>query len=89
MINDLKKNQNTYPYPHKFHVDMTVHEFIQKFSEKTEKGVWLEDQVSIAGRVTNIRHQGKKLVFYDLKQEGERLQVMCNSNNHKSERDFE
>ena len=32
---------------------------------------------------------GKKLVFYDLKQEGERLQVMCNSTNHKSERDFE
>ena len=32
---------------------------------------------------------GKKLVFYDLKQEGERLQVMCNSANHKSERDFE
>ncbi len=32
---------------------------------------------------------GKKLVFYDLKQEGERLQVMCNTNNHKSLREFE
>jgi len=88
MINDLKKNPDTYPYPHKFHVDMTIHEFIQRFSEKTEKGAWLEDQVSIAARVTNIRHQGKNLVFYDLRQEGERLQVMCNSNNHKSDRDF-
>lgn len=32
---------------------------------------------------------GKKLVFYDLRQEGQRLQVMCNSTNHKVERDFE
>lgn len=70
MINDLKKDPNTYPYPHKFHVDMTIHEFIQKFTANTEKGAWLEDSVSLAARVTNIRHQGKKLVFYDLKQEG-------------------
>ncbi len=48
-----------------------------------------ENPISLAARVTNIRHMGKKLVFYDLKQEGERLQVMCNSANHKSERDFE
>ena len=39
--------------------------------------------------MTNIRKQGKNLVFIDLKQEGERLQVMCNSNNHKSNRSFE
>ena len=43
----------------------------------------------MAARVTNIRRQGKKLVFYDVKQEGERLQVMCNENNHKLERSFE
>ena len=39
--------------------------------------------MSLAGRVTNIRAQGKNLVFYDLKSEGKRLQVMCNMNNHK------
>ena len=41
MINDLKKDQNTYPYPHKFHVDMNIPEFIKKFTEHTEKGIWL------------------------------------------------
>ena len=35
MINDLKKNPNTYPYPHKFHVSMTLHQFIQKYSPVT------------------------------------------------------
>lgn len=68
MINDLKKNPLTYPYPHKFNVQLTVHEFIQKYSPLTQNGAWLEEQVSLAGRVTNIRHMGKKLVFYDLKQ---------------------
>ena len=43
----------------------------------------------MAARVTNMRHMGKKLVFYDLKQEGERLQVLCNESNHKLERSFE
>ena len=89
MITELKKNPNTYPYPHKFHVQLTVHQFINKYAPLTQNGQWLEENVSIAGRVTNIRHQGKKLVFYDIRQEGERLQVMCNSNNHKGNRDFE
>lgn len=88
MVNELKKTPMTYPYPHKFNVKLTIHEFIQKYTLLTENGKWLEESVSLAARVTNIRHMGKKLVFYDLKQEGERLQVMCNSTNHKSERDF-
>ncbi|MCB0369461.1 MAG: hypothetical protein KDD45_08430 [Bdellovibrionales bacterium] len=89
MVNDLKKNPNTYPYPHKFNVQMTVHQFIQKYGPITHKAVWLGDHVSVAGRVTNIRRQGKKLVFYDIKQEAEHLQIMCNENNHKSEREFD
>ena len=89
MINELKKDPKTYPYPHKFNVEMTISAFIQKFGPLTEKSKWLEEKVSLGARVTNIRRQGKKLVFYDIRQEGERLQVMCNEGNHKAERDFE
>jgi lysyl-tRNA synthetase class 2 len=49
----------------------------------------LDQETSIAGRVFNIRKQGKNLVFIDIQQEAERLQVMCNSNNHKGNRNFE
>jgi lysyl-tRNA synthetase class 2 len=28
MILDLKKNKDTYPYPHKFNVNITIHNFI-------------------------------------------------------------
>ena len=59
----ISKTSNTYSYPHTFYVDNTIHEFIQKFSDKTEKGAWLEDQVFLGARVTNIRHQGKKWPF--------------------------
>jgi lysyl-tRNA synthetase, class II len=48
----------------------------------------LEEETSVAGRVTNIRTQGKNLVFYDLKGDGKKLQVMCNINNHKGLQPF-
>jgi lysyl-tRNA synthetase class 2 len=83
MIKEMKKSPETYPYPHKFNVSMSVTEFIVKFDALCKEGEFLEQTVSLAGRVTNIRAQGKNLVFYDLKSEGKRLQVMCNVNNHK------
>jgi lysyl-tRNA synthetase, class II len=48
----------------------------------------LEEVVSVAGRVTNIRAASKALVFYDLKGDGLKLQVMCNIQNHKGESEF-
>jgi lysyl-tRNA synthetase class 2 len=83
MINDLKKSPDTYPYPHKFNVKYSIKEFIEKYDPICKSGIFLEEEVSIAARVTNIRTQGKKLVFYDLKGDGLKLQVMCNINNHK------
>jgi lysyl-tRNA synthetase class 2 len=89
MVAELKKNPDTHPYPHKFHVTLTVNEFIKKYDPICLKGQFLEEETSIAGRVTNIRRQGKNLVFIDIKQEGTRLQVMCNANNHKGPRSFD
>ena len=89
MIIELKKSQDTYPYPHKFHVAQTVPEFIKKYGPITEKGLWLQEETSIAGRIHRIRYQGKSLVFIDLKQEGENLQAMCNANNFKGIRPFD
>jgi lysyl-tRNA synthetase class 2 len=88
MINELKKNPATYPYPHKFVVQITVPEFIAKYESLCKEGEFLEEVISLAARVTNIRVQGKNLVFYDLKGDGKRLQVMCNINNHKGAQTF-
>lgn len=89
MVTELKKSADTDPYPHKFHVSLTVPQFIQKYGLITEKGQWLEEETSIAGRVQSIRYQGKNLVFITIKQDGVLLQVMCNANNYKGARSFE
>jgi hypothetical protein len=41
MITELKKNPATYPYPHKFDVKTTVHQFITKYTPITENSKWL------------------------------------------------
>jgi lysyl-tRNA synthetase class 2 len=43
MINELKKNPATYPYPHKFHVAMTIHQFKEKYEPLCKKGEWLQE----------------------------------------------
>ena len=74
-------------YPHKFQVSILVPDFIKKYSG-LEKGQRLETEaVSVAGRITAIRSMGK-LRFYDLKGDGETIQVMADSAVHQGD-DFE
>ncbi|CAL5227144.1 g10056 [Coccomyxa viridis] len=64
------------PYPHKFHLTMYIPEYVAKY-KGLEPGT-KQDQTreSLAGRVYNKRVQGK-LVFYDVKADGEKVQVMA------------
>ncbi|KAI9333890.1 lysyl-tRNA synthetase [Pilaira anomala] len=76
-INKLRQTPKPEPYPHKFQVQMSLPEFIQKF-EKLEVGQRLDDEiVSVAGRIHNKRSAGAKLRFYDLHGEGVKIQVMA------------
>uniref|UniRef100_A0AAR2KVL7 Lysine--tRNA ligase n=1 Tax=Pygocentrus nattereri TaxID=42514 RepID=A0AAR2KVL7_PYGNA len=76
------------PYPHKFHVDLSLTDFIEKYNH-LQPGDQLTDVVlTVAGRVHAKRASGAKLLFYDLRGEGVKLQVMANSRNYKSEEDF-
>ncbi|XP_072278629.1 lysine--tRNA ligase isoform X2 [Pyxicephalus adspersus] len=75
------------PYPHKFHVNMSLNEFIEKYNG-LEVGQQLEEVVSIAGRIHAKRISGAKLIFYDLRGESLKVQVMANSRFYKSEEEF-
>ncbi|KAJ0056241.1 hypothetical protein NL108_004526, partial [Boleophthalmus pectinirostris] len=76
------------PYPHKYHVDLSLTEFIEKYNH-LQPGDQLSDVVlNVSGRVHAKRASGAKLLFYDLRGEGVKLQVMANSRNYKSEEDF-
>jgi lysyl-tRNA synthetase, class II len=63
-------------YPHKFHVDYRIPEYIDTFLSTTTDGERLADTiVSIAGRIISIRGQGK-LFFYDIRGDGCKVQIM-------------
>ncbi|XP_075571623.1 lysine--tRNA ligase isoform X3 [Pelecanus crispus] len=82
------KGTNEDPYPHKFHVDLSLSDFIEKYSH-LQPGDHLTDiTVRVAGRIHAKRASGGKLIFYDLRGEGVKLQVMANSKLYKSEEEY-
>lgn len=75
-VSALKKGpKNDHPYPHKFNVSISLEEFIENY-KNLESGEVLENvTISLAGRVHSIRESGAKLIFYDLRGEGVKVQV--------------
>merc|ERR1712002_1167692 len=73
------------PYPHKFHVSTSLCDFIEKY-EDIQAGTWNDEQVSVAGRIHAKRLSGPKLIFYDLRGEGVKIQIMADQ--RASEQDF-
>lgn len=76
------------PYPHKFHVSISLEAFIEKYQNLKEGEVKEDDKVSIAGRIHAIRESGAKLIFYDLRGEGVKLQIMATARSYESEEKF-
>lgn len=87
-VAELKRNPETDPYPHKFHVSSSLEAFIEKYSSLND-GEQLENvKLTLAGRVHAIRESGAKLIFYDLRGEGVKLQVMANARSYETEAGF-
>ncbi|XP_012539571.1 lysine--tRNA ligase isoform X1 [Monomorium pharaonis] len=84
-----QKAINDNPYPHKFHVSISLEDFIERFRDIVKDGETLENEThSVAGRVHSIRESGAKLIFYDLRGEGVKIQVMANARLYESEEKF-
>uniref|UniRef100_A0A8C7T9S6 Lysine--tRNA ligase n=1 Tax=Oncorhynchus mykiss TaxID=8022 RepID=A0A8C7T9S6_ONCMY len=76
------------PYPHKYNVDLSLTGFIEKYNH-LQPGDQLTDIVlNVSGRVHAKRESGAKLIFYDLRGEGVKLQVMATNRGYKSEEEF-
>lgn len=65
-----------HPYPHKFNVTISLEDFIEKYNNLNSGDVLENITVSVAGRVHSIRESGAKLIFYDLRGEGVKIQVL-------------
>ncbi|XP_055551725.1 lysine--tRNA ligase isoform X1 [Wyeomyia smithii] len=87
-VAELKKDPETHPYPHKFHVSCSLEAFIEKYNDLKDGDMLEQDSLSVAGRIHAIRESGGKLIFYDLRGEGVKLQVMANAKLYESEAAF-
>lgn len=86
-IEQLKSSGES-PYPHKFHVSISLKEFIDQYDKLSAGEILNEVSVSVAGRVHAKRESGAKLIFYDLRAEGVKIQVMAHANHYTSEEEF-
>jgi len=87
-VEELKLNPDTHPYPHKFHVSTSLTSFLTDYASLTDGETVKEKEVRVAGRIHAIRESGPKLIFYDVRGEGVKLQVMANMAAYTSEEEF-
>ncbi|XP_065225071.1 lysine--tRNA ligase [Planococcus citri] len=83
------KQNNINAYPHKYSVSISLEEYIEKYNTLQDAEVLNDVTLSVAGRVHAIRSSGPKLIFFDLRGEGVKLQVMANAKFYSSEKEFE
>lgn len=80
----LKQNAATHPYPHKFTVNIDLADYLRKY-EHLQNNERLEGEcVTVAGRVHTIRRSSSKLIFYDLRGEDVKLQVMTSAKQYET-----
>lgn len=80
------KNQNINVYPHKFHVTHTTAEIRKKYL-KSQPNTKTDEQVSIAGRLMAVRHQGS-IMFMNLQYAGEMIQIVSFLNSPEKKETF-
>ena len=83
-----RKANGEHPYPHKFHVDTSLPDFISRFGGVADGVVDESVKISVAGRLMSKRASGTKLYFYDLRGDGVKVQVMADAK-MATEYDFE
>ncbi|GMH69256.1 hypothetical protein TL16_g12102 [Triparma laevis f. inornata] len=88
-VNAIQKMEKSglNPYPHKFHVSHRVPDFITEFANLEDGARDESKTVTVAGRINSVRGQGK-LYFYDLKGDGEFVQIMSDLKTYESEEGF-
>lgn len=84
-VEKLKLKDSQIVYPHKFAVEISLADFIEKYNH-LETGQVLEDvSHRVAGRIYSKRASGQKLLFYDLRSDMHKIQIMANANHFEGD----
>ena len=65
------------PYVHKFHQNYNLQNFAKDFGHLKSGEHKKDVEIRLGARIYNKRASGNKLVFYDVKSEDTKIQVMC------------
>ncbi|KAJ5755763.1 hypothetical protein N7533_005306 [Penicillium manginii] len=76
-IDKLRQTKSPNPYPHKFQVNTDLRQFLTDYASLAKGEQKPEVSISLAGRIYTKRSSGNKLLFYDLRAEGVKVQIMC------------
>ncbi|KAI0871054.1 hypothetical protein GGS24DRAFT_77763 [Hypoxylon argillaceum] len=78
-IDNLRSTRNINPYPHKFHVNTRLADFVTTHAD-IESGDSRKDvEIRVGVRIMSQRSYGSSLRFYDCKAEGVSVQIMCDA----------
>jgi len=72
------------PYPHKFKITLSIPQYRAQF-ESMEDGSKGEEVVSIAGRILSKRSSGQNLIFYDVRADDGKIQMMADRSFQKDD----
>ncbi|CAO2652253.1 Nn.00g005360.m01.CDS01 [Neocucurbitaria sp. VM-36] len=88
-INALRASKQPNPYPHKFHVNYKLGDYVRDFSHLTKGQTEPEKEIRMGLRVMTKRSASSSLHFYVCKAEGVTIQVMCQLQESKADVPFE
>ncbi|OAP65203.1 lysine-tRNA ligase [Fonsecaea erecta] len=88
-INRLRETKDPNPYPHKFSVNTDLSKFVQEYADLKPGEQKKEVEIRVAGRVYVKRSAGAKLVFYDIRSGGTKVQIMCQAQEAAGDVSFE
>ncbi|PBP20220.1 putative Lysyl-tRNA synthetase, cytoplasmic [Diplocarpon rosae] len=76
-IQKLRESKTPNPYPHKFLVNYNIKNFVAEFGSLKSGEHKKDVEIRVGARIYNKRTSGNKLVFYDVRDSGVKVQVMC------------
>lgn len=85
----MRETKQPNPYPHKFQVNTDLRSFVNEYADIKPGEHKKEVEIRVAGRVYTKRASGAKLVFYDIRGSGTKVQIMCQSQEAAGEVSFE
>jgi len=76
-------------YPHKFHNTISVPQFVTKYAHLNKDERIESEIVSFSGRIYVKRSAGPALLFYDLRADGAKVQILADKKSYKDAEGFD